>query len=93
MRYTWDHTRPSGSRIVGPLMKSDGTVIGANDIVKLSLNVYPACEGGDGYVVPEAKSACDARASAPRAVDLVMKHVQEMGGKVTPPSAGRVTRM
>jgi 5'-nucleotidase / UDP-sugar diphosphatase len=93
LKYTWDHTRPSGSRIVGDIRKTDGTVIGANDTIKLALNVYPACEGGDGYVVPEAKAACDARNSAPRAVDLVLRHItQDLGGTVLPPPAGRITR-
>jgi len=93
LKYTWDHTKPSGSRIVGDLTKTDGTVLGASDTINLSLNVYPACEGGDGYVVPEAKQACDKRDTAPRAVDLVMKHVtKDLGGTVPPPPAGRVTR-
>lgn len=94
LKYTWDHTKPTGSRIVGDLMKSDGTVIGVNDTVRLSMNVYPACEGGDGYSVPEAKSACDARTNGPRAVDLVMKHVtQNPREKIPTPAAGRVTRI
>jgi 5'-nucleotidase len=93
LKYTWDHTRPSGSRIVGDIVKTDGTVIGPNDTIKLSFNVYPACEGGDGYSVPEAKPACDARDSAPRAVDLVMKHITEnLHGIVPMPAAGRVNR-
>ncbi|MEO8578198.1 MAG: 5'-nucleotidase C-terminal domain-containing protein [Gemmatimonadales bacterium] len=92
LKYSWDRSKPSGSRIVGNITKTDGTVIGPNDTIRLSFNAYPACEGGDGYTVPEAKSACDARASAPRAVDLVMKHVTErLGGRVEPPPAGRVT--
>jgi 5'-nucleotidase len=92
LKFSWDRSKPSGSRIVGDIRKSDGTVIRADDTVRVSFNVYPACEGGDGYVVPEAKSACDNRASAPRAADLVLKHVTErLGGKVPVPEAGRVT--
>jgi 2',3'-cyclic-nucleotide 2'-phosphodiesterase (5'-nucleotidase family) len=94
LKYSWDPSRPAGSRIVGDIRKTDGGVIRANDTIRLSFNVYPACEGGDGYVVPEAKAACDARASGPRAVDLVMKHITErLGGKVEVPPAGRVTRL
>ena len=94
LKYTWDHAKPTGSRIVGDIRKTDGSVIGANDTIKLSLNVYPACDGGDGYKVPEAKPACDSRANGPRAVDLVTKHVtQDLGGKVSTPQAGRVTRI
>lgn len=94
LRYRWDPARPSGSRIVGDITKTDGSVIGAGDIVSLSFGVYPACEGGDGYVVPEAKSACDKRADAPRAVDLLMRHITgTLRRRVEPPPAGRVTRM
>ena len=94
LKYSWDRSKPSGSRIVGNVTRSDGKVIGPNDTIRLAFNVYPACEGGDGYTVPEAKAACDARASAPRAVDLVKKHVTEtLGGKIAPPTAGRVNRL
>ncbi len=94
LKYSWDRTKPSGSRIVGNILKSDGKVIGANETIRLSFNVYPACEGGDGYSVPEAKPACDARDSAPRAVDLVFKHITTtLGGRVSPPPAGRVNRL
>lgn len=94
LKYSWDRRRPSGSRIVGELRKLDGKLIRAGNTVKLSFNVYPACEGGDGYKVPEAKGACDARASAPRAVDLVLKHITTtLGGKIAPPAAGRVVRI
>jgi 5'-nucleotidase len=94
LKYSWDPSKPSGSRIVGSIRKTDGTVIKPTDTIRLSFNVYPACEGGDGYKVPEAKAACDARSSAPRAADLVMKHITErLGGKVDVPPAGRVTRL
>jgi len=94
LKYSWDPSKADGSRIVGDIRKTDGTVIKRSDTIKLSFNVYPACEGGDGYSVPEAKAACDARASAPKAVDLLIKHITErLGGKVAPPPAGRVTRL
>ena len=94
LKYSWDRSKPSGSRIVGNVTTTDGKVIGPNDTIRLSFNVYPACEGGDGYTVPEAKAACDARGSAPKAVDLVMKHITTtLGGRVAPPAAGRVNRM
>ena len=94
LKYSWDRSKPSGSRIVGDIMKSDGKVVRPSDTIRLSFNVYPACEGGDGYTVPEAKAACDARASAPRAVDLVLKHITTtLGGRIAPPPAGRVNRL
>ncbi len=94
LKYTYDPGRESGSRIVGDVMKTDGTVIRPTDTIRLAFNVYPACEGGDGYTVPEAKAACDARDKAPRAVDLVLKHITAtLGGRVAPPLAGRVNRL
>jgi 5'-nucleotidase len=94
VKFSWNPSRPSGSRIVGDVRKPDGTVIRANDTVRLAFNVYPACEGGDGYSVPEAKAACDNRSSGPRAADLVIKHITErLGGNVEVPEAGRVTRL
>jgi 5'-nucleotidase len=93
LKYSWDPSKPTGSRIVGDIRKTDGTVIKPTDTIKLALNVYPACEGGDGYIVPEAKQACGNQASAPRAVDLLVQHITKtLGGKVGPPAAGRVTR-
>ncbi|MDQ3243140.1 MAG: bifunctional metallophosphatase/5'-nucleotidase [Gemmatimonadota bacterium] len=94
LKYRWDASRPSGSRIIGDVALSNGRVLKPGDVVRLSFNVYPACEGGDGYIVPEAKAACEVRDKAPRAVDLVMSHITtRLGGKVTEPEAGRVTRM
>jgi 5'-nucleotidase len=93
LKYSWDPSKPTGSRIVGDIRKTDGTVVKPTDTIKLAFNVYPACEGGDGYVVPEAKQACANQASGPRAVDLLVQHITKtLGGKVGPPAAGRVTR-
>ncbi len=94
IKFTWDASKPDGQRIVGDLMRTDGLVIKPTDTLRVSFGVYPACEGGDGYVIPEAKSACDNRMQAPPAVDLVLKHITErLGGRVPPPEAGRVTRL
>ncbi len=93
VKYTWDPRQPTGSRIIGDIRRSNGTVIGPNDTIRLAMNVYPACEGGDGYSVPEAKPACDMRDAAPRAADLVVRHLtNDLGGKVTAPAADRVIR-
>lgn len=94
LRYKWNPANPSGSRIVGDIARSDGRAIAATDTIRLAFNVYPACEKGDGYDVPEAKQACDVRASAPRAVDLVMKHIMaKPNGQLSAPPADRVLRM
>jgi 5'-nucleotidase / UDP-sugar diphosphatase len=94
VKFSWDPAKPSGSRIVGDLRRADGSVVKRGDTIKLSFNVYPACEGGDGYSVPEAKTACANRSAGPRAADLVLKHITErLGGRVEVPAAGRVTRL
>jgi 5'-nucleotidase / UDP-sugar diphosphatase len=94
IKYSWDPSKPSGSRIVGDIVRIDGRPIRATDTVKLSFNVYPACDGGDGYVVPEAKAECAVREQRPRAVDLLLQHIaKDMNGVVTAPPAGRVTRL
>ena len=94
VKYSWDASRPSGSRIIGDLRRQDGSVIAPTDALRLSFGVYPACEGGDGYVVPEAKEACANRSAAPPAVELLMKHITgRLNGRIEPPPANRVTRM
>jgi 2',3'-cyclic-nucleotide 2'-phosphodiesterase (5'-nucleotidase family) len=94
VKFSWDPSKPSGSRIVGDIRRTDGSVIKPTDTLKLALNVYPACEGGDGYIVPEAKTACANQAAGPRAADLVVKHITErLGGRVEAPAGGRVTRL
>jgi 2',3'-cyclic-nucleotide 2'-phosphodiesterase (5'-nucleotidase family) len=91
--YTYDSARPSGSRIEGDVRRAGGGVIGAQDTVQVAIPVYPACEGGDGYDVPEAAAACAGRASAPRAADLLTKYVTDsLGGQVVTPTTGRIVR-
>jgi len=95
LKFTYDPRLQDGVRIVGDIRRADGTVIKPTDTIRLSFNVYPACDSGDGYNVPEAKAACDApRSGSPRAVDLLMKHITErLGGTVSPPPADRVKRL
>jgi 5'-nucleotidase len=90
----YDPSRPSGQRIVGDVRRPDGRAIAATDTLRVSLVGYPACLGGDGYVVPEAAEACRRVASAPRTVDLLRTHVAErLGGTFTAPAGGRVVRV
>ncbi len=94
VKFSWDMKRPSGSRIVGDVMRSDGGTIGAAETIRLSFGVYPSCAGGDGYVVPEAKDACQNLSVAPPAVELLMKHITErLRGKIEAPAANRVIRL
>jgi len=59
----------------------------------VALGVYSACEGGDGYSVPEARSACDNRESAPRAVDLLMQYITDsLKGRIETPKNSRVVQ-
>jgi hypothetical protein len=52
---------------------------------------YPACEGGDGYRVPEAREACQGVSQAPRAADLLIRYVTDsLGGRIPAPASGRI---
>lgn len=97
VRFSVDARRPSGSRVVGDLQRDDGRVIAPNDTLRVTFVTYPACRGGDGYRIPEAAEACRAverdPASAPRTVDLVLRHLEGMNGRIVAPPLGRVTRL
>ena len=59
--FTFDPRRPSGERIVGALRRPDGRDIAPGDTLRVSVRVVSrAAAAGDGYVIPEAKAACDA---------------------------------
>ena len=93
VRMRYDLARPSGTRIVGDVLRDDGRPLAATDTLRLTMPVYPACLGGDGYEVPEAKAACERASAAPRTVDLLLSHVTgRLGGKIEPRAAGRVVR-
>ncbi|MGH7528528.1 MAG: bifunctional metallophosphatase/5'-nucleotidase [Gemmatimonadales bacterium] len=91
VNFTYDPARPSGSRILGDIRKTGGDVLSADDTVTVALGVYPACEGGDGYQVPEAAGACGRRAAAPRAADLLIRYVTDsLDGRIQEPDSGRI---
>ena len=95
LSFTYDPARPSGSRIVGDIRRPDGRPLRPADVLRVALNVFPACEGGDGYVIGEAAPACTDWRSAPRAADLLARHVrEELGGHVVdrPEGRGRIVR-
>jgi 2',3'-cyclic-nucleotide 2'-phosphodiesterase (5'-nucleotidase family) len=91
--YTFSRDRPSGRRLVGDLRRSDGSLLDPGDTVSVAFNSYPACEGGDGYSVPEARPACSQRHTAPRAVDLLTRYISDsLGGTIRPPKAARMVQ-
>ncbi|MGH2708713.1 MAG: 5'-nucleotidase C-terminal domain-containing protein, partial [Actinomycetota bacterium] len=91
VNFTYDPARPSGSRILGDIRRTGGDVLSADDTVTVALGVYPACEGGDGYQVPEAAGACGRRAAAPRAADLLIRYVTDsLDGRIQEPDSGRI---
>ncbi len=97
VRFTFDARRPSGSRVVGDLLRGDGRVLAPSDTVRVTFVTYPACRGGDGYRIPEAASACKALdanpSSFPRTADLVIQYLEAMHGRIVQPPTGRVTRL
>ena len=91
--FSYDPARPSGTRVVGDVVRPNGEVLGPGTSLRVALPAYMACSGGDGYKVPEAAAACAERARAPRTVDLVAAFVTDsLHGAVAPPPAGRITR-
>ncbi len=91
--FTYDPRRPSGSRLDGAIHSATGGVIEERDTVNVAIPVYPACEGGDGYQIPESGPACAASASAPRAADLLTRYIADsLGGEVRTPLEGRIVR-
>lgn len=92
VQFSWNSTLPVGSRIVGDVRRSNGSVIGPADVVKFSVNAYTACDSGDGYSIPEAADACKERESGPRAAQLLMDYMQQQK-TVTLPPIGRVNRI
>ena len=91
--FAYDPGRPSGSRVVGEIVRPDGEVIGPGATLRVALPAFMACSGGDGYKVPEAAAACEARGRAPRTADLLAAFVTDsLHGAIAPPPAGRITR-
>ncbi|MFL5402198.1 MAG: bifunctional metallophosphatase/5'-nucleotidase [Gemmatimonadales bacterium] len=91
LSFTFDRAKPSGKRIQGEIRRGTGSVLGARDTVVVAFAVYPACEGGDGYSVPEAAPACARRGTAPRAGDLLTRYITDsLKGRIDTPEAHRV---
>ncbi len=97
VRFSVDARLPSGARVVGDITRDDGQVIRPTDSLRVTFVSYPACRGGDGYRIPEAADACKRlaadTAAAPRTVDLVLRHLGSMQGRIVAPPLGRVTRI
>ncbi|HYW30348.1 MAG TPA: 5'-nucleotidase C-terminal domain-containing protein [Gemmatimonas sp.] len=97
VRFSFDARQPSGARLVGGLTRDDGRTITPTDTLRVTFVAYPACRGGDGYVIPEAATVCATMAAtptaAPRTTDLVLRHLESMNGRIVAPPVGRVTRI
>lgn len=92
LSFTFDPARPSGSRLVGDIRRN-GRTITAGDSLQVAFGAYSACQGGDGYKVPEADAACTRRASAPRAIDLLMRYIADtLEGRIEAPKDPRVVQ-
>ena len=93
LSFRFDPARPSGRRLLGDIRREGGAILGARDTVRVSFGAYSACDGGDGYKVPQAAAACTERLSAPRAADLLIQYiVQSLGGRIERPKSSRVIR-
>jgi 5'-nucleotidase / UDP-sugar diphosphatase len=91
LSFTFDPSKPSGRRLVGDIRRDSGGTLAPGDSVRVAFGVYSACEGGDGYSVPEAQSACANRQSAPRAVDLLIQYIADsLKGRIETPKSSRV---
>jgi 5'-nucleotidase len=91
LSFTFDPSKPSGRRLVGDIRRDSGGMFAPGDSVRVAFGVYSACEGGDGYSVPEAQSACANRQSAPRAVDLLIQYIADsLKGRIETPKNSRV---
>jgi hypothetical protein len=57
------------------------------------MSAYPACQGGDGYSIPEAAESCTQASEGPRAADLLLRHLSDsLGGKIALPTGGRIVQ-
>jgi 5'-nucleotidase len=93
LSFTFDPSKPSGRRLVGDVRRASGRPLAPDDSVRVALGVYTACEGGDGYSVPEAQPACTNRESAPRAVDLLIRYITDsLKGRIETPKNSRVVQ-
>jgi 2',3'-cyclic-nucleotide 2'-phosphodiesterase (5'-nucleotidase family) len=93
LSFTFDPSKPSGRRLVGDIRQASGRPLAPEDSVRVAFGVYSACEGGDGYSVPEARSACVNRQSAPRAVDLLIQYIADsLKGRIEAPKSSRVVQ-
>lgn len=94
--FAFDLSRPERQRIVGDLRRTDGRVIAPGDTLRVAFVTYPACLGGDGYDIPEARDgdACKRAGEGPRTVDLLLGHLRAMpGGTIAIPPSDRVRRI
>ncbi len=93
LSFRYNPAAPSGSRIQGEVRRSGGGQVRPGDTLRVAVPVYPACEGGDGYSIPEAGPACAARAGAPRAAELLVRYIADsLKGQVTAPPTERIVR-
>lgn len=91
--FTYDPAKPSGGRLVGEIRRPGGGVVRPEDSLRVTFSGYPACHGGDGYTLPEAKASCTAEREAPRAADLLTRYVTDsLQGSIQAPPDGRIVR-
>jgi 5'-nucleotidase/UDP-sugar diphosphatase len=89
MTYTWDASKPAGSRIVE--VEVGGAPLDLGGTYKLATNSFVA-GGGDGYAaLTKGKALIDADAATLMAT-MVMDYI-EAKGEIAPAVEGRITRL
>lgn len=92
LKYTFDKSKPAGSRLVGDVLVQDGDSWVAIDPAKeygVVTNNYVR-GGGDGYDM-FASEAIDAYDFGPPLEQVLADYIAKMGGSYTPYTDGRIT--
>jgi 5'-nucleotidase len=86
--YTWDSTKPLGSRVDAASIRLDGQAVVANQSYRITVNAFLA-DGGDGFAI--LKSGTNRVAGG---LDLdAMLTFMKTEGPLTPSTAARITRL
>jgi len=92
VRFTFDATRPAGSRIVDLAMTGRNPVFDPNKKYTIATNDYIALDGGDGYAVLKSGRLLTPRERAPFDSDVVRAAIVKQK-RIAPRVDGRIKRL